>query len=67
MAAPHPQAPPTPRPLPRAPGMPIYAELAERWLGAGRAVPGAYDQEWADLVNRPAWPATRRAGVTPQG
>ncbi len=67
VAAPRPKARPTPQPPPRAPGMPIYAELAERWLGAGRTVPGAHDQEWADLVNHPAWPAARRAGAPPRG
>ncbi|MEK8169159.1 hypothetical protein NKH77_03090 [Streptomyces sp. M19] len=37
-------------------GRPIFAALAERWSAAGKVVPGTYDREWAELVNRPAWP-----------
>ncbi|MFE6774887.1 hypothetical protein [Streptomyces sp. NPDC057702] len=48
--------------MPAAPGMPIYAELVERWLGAGRTVPGTDDREWTELVHRPTWPAAPRAG-----
>ncbi|MBB5937872.1 hypothetical protein [Streptomyces zagrosensis] len=47
--------PPGP-PRPQPPVMPIYSELAEHWLAAGRTVPGVYDQEWIELVHRPAWP-----------
>ncbi|MFT2018219.1 hypothetical protein ACMA1D_20620 [Streptomyces sp. 796.1] len=49
-----------PAPLPRPPvpttDVPIYAELAQRWGAAGRAVPGAYDEEWQALAGGPAWP-----------
>ncbi|WP_431046550.1 hypothetical protein ACQUSR_31785 [Streptomyces sp. P1-3] len=36
--------------------MPIYMALVERWSSAGKTVPGTYDQEWADIMRRPAWP-----------
>jgi hypothetical protein len=35
---------------------PIYAELARRWEGAGRHVPGRDDEEWIILVDRCPWP-----------
>ncbi|PGH49725.1 hypothetical protein CRI70_16395 [Streptomyces sp. Ru87] len=35
---------------------PLYRALAERWSAAGRAVPGAADEEWSTLVRRPPWP-----------
>ncbi|WP_055555841.1 hypothetical protein [Streptomyces sp. NBRC 110028] len=45
--------------------VPIYAALVERWSSAGRAVPGAYDREWTELVNCPPWPDRVRAAARP--
>lgn len=45
--------------------MPIYAALVERWASAGRAVPGRYDREWAELVNCPPWPERVRSASRP--
>jgi hypothetical protein len=45
--------------------VPIYAALVERWSSAGRAVPGAYDREWTELVNCPPWPDRIRAAARP--
>lgn len=45
--------------------VPIYAALVERWASAGRAVPGRYDREWAELVNCPAWPERVRSAARP--
>ncbi|MEU4893986.1 hypothetical protein AB0B12_16110 [Streptomyces sp. NPDC044780] len=45
--------------------VPIYAALVERWASAGRAVPGRYDREWAELVSCPAWPDRVRAAARP--
>ncbi|WP_371479889.1 hypothetical protein [Kitasatospora sp. NBC_00315] len=41
---------------PDQPDEPIFDELARRWDGAGRTVPGRPDREWTSLVSRPAWP-----------
>ncbi|WP_371666496.1 hypothetical protein OG985_47505 [Streptomyces sp. NBC_00289] len=35
---------------------PIFTELAARWAGAGRAVPGRADEEWTTLTRRSPWP-----------
>ncbi|MFF7651204.1 hypothetical protein ACFZCY_15340 [Streptomyces sp. NPDC007983] len=45
--------------------VPIYAALVERWSSAGRAVPGAYDREWTELINCPPWPDRIRAAARP--
>ncbi|MFC8450931.1 hypothetical protein [Kitasatospora sp. NPDC057223] len=38
------------------PDEPIFDELARRWDGAGRTVPGRPDGEWTTLVSRAPWP-----------
>jgi hypothetical protein len=40
-----------------APDAPIYAALVRCWRDEGRCLPGERDDEWAQLANRPAWPA----------
>lgn len=38
--------------VPRPELEPIYTALARQWEGAGRLVPGRYDEEWSILASR---------------
>uniref|UniRef100_UPI003F494FB8 hypothetical protein n=1 Tax=Streptomyces sp. CA-136453 TaxID=3240050 RepID=UPI003F494FB8 len=42
--------------VPRPDLEPIFTELAARWAGDGRAVPGRADEEWTILARRYPWP-----------
>ncbi|MBV9025498.1 MAG: hypothetical protein JO362_17290 [Streptomycetaceae bacterium] len=51
-----------PPPAGSAPDAPIYAALVRCWRDEGRCLPGEHDDEWAQLMNRPAWPADWGSG-----
>ncbi|MCQ4084982.1 hypothetical protein NGB36_31585 [Streptomyces sp. RB6PN25] len=54
-AGPPPSAAPTP-------DTPIYTALVRYWRDEGRCLPGERDDEWAQLMSRPAWPADWASG-----
>ncbi|MFD6364088.1 hypothetical protein ACFWFX_30255 [Streptomyces roseolus] len=44
--------------VPRVELEPIYHELAARWAGEGRTVPGRSDEEWTALARHSPWPGS---------